>query len=517
MDPRFLAEFSRAWCQALNVSSSQSGDHFFDLGGDSIAGLRLIAALRSEGLVLHLQELYENPVLGQAASLVRPAEQAAVVAPRLLRRLPLLPIQVRTLRDYTVNPHHNNDDVVYALPTGAAVDDVVRALSHVVDQHDALRSRFCLTPGHEYQEVGHELGIEEVVRTEEVAPADTALVAELGVRAHRSLDARLGRLLAARILIWQNKPWALIMVVNHLVCDAMSWDVLACDLFRLLAGGDVDRSSSVRATASYATWVDFLSQQCAGPAFADHLAYWRGRPWSEVAALGLAQGGADRKMADLRTARAVIGLGDGLGFRQAVSSFGSEALVLGALNYALKKERQASTTLVDVLSNGRNEVPGAPDVSRTVGWFADIIPVVTDVAAASDAAEVIGATARQLRAVPAPRTAFGCFRYLTPDASVRDEFEQLPHAEVRLNYRGSLLNPVTSSLRQLDYSLGPFQCQDERQAFPLRVVCDVAASKLVTQWKFLPSELAESDVTRMAEAFSAGLCSVTGATRLEGY
>lgn len=48
------------------------GDDFFRLGGDSMAALRLSAALSARGMSLEVRGIFEHPVLGELAGLLRP-------------------------------------------------------------------------------------------------------------------------------------------------------------------------------------------------------------------------------------------------------------------------------------------------------------------------------------------------------------------------------------------------------------------------------------------------------------
>lgn len=500
-DPAVRA-LADSWCAVLGLPRARPADNFFDLGGDSIAGLRLLAKLREHGFAVALQELYDNPRFGDAARLVRPVSEAP---PHWhgIERLPLLPVQIRTLEYDRVNPHHHNDEAVYALPEGVTVASLREVVAALVAHHRVLSSRFRLGGAEQGQEIGGDVDLNRAVTVAEAEPDDVALVARIGSAAHTGLNITDGRVFAVRILTSRGRPWALLMVIHHLVCDAMSWEVIASDLARLIG----PRPAELPRSASYSSWVSFLVAQSSGSAFAPHLAYWRGRPWPEVTSLPL-RAGADRTVANLRVHRSRADLGDGQSFRRAATALGGDAVILGAVNYALRTVFGTSTSLVDLVINGRDEIADAPDISRTVGWFAEFIPVVTTLGSATDPLPVIQATASQLRAMPSPRISFGCLRHLCPDAAVRREFQALPAADVYLNYRGALLTRSDSPLAELPYDLGPFQCQQERHPYPLKVMCDIADDTITGRWKFCPDELSADAIESVGDAFSAALRAV---------
>ena len=188
---------------------------------------------------------------------------------------------------------------------------------------------------------------------------------------------------------------------------------------------------------------------------------------------------------------------------------GGDAIVLGALNYALRHVHGVSTTVIDVVVNGRDQIPGAPDISRTVGYLAEFAPVVTELGDADSAEAVVRATASQFRATPAPLIAFGALRHLTPDPAVRREFQGFPAADIYVNYRGALLTDGDSPLPELDYPLGPFQSDEEQQGCPLRIMVDLDGATMTSLWKFSHTELAQEDIDAMIEAFQRALRELT--------
>ena len=70
------AELIDMWCDILDLEESDidKNPHFFDLGGDSVAAIRLVGAARDRGLVLDNIMVFENPELEAMVSLCRETE-----------------------------------------------------------------------------------------------------------------------------------------------------------------------------------------------------------------------------------------------------------------------------------------------------------------------------------------------------------------------------------------------------------------------------------------------------------
>ena len=97
---------------------------------------------------------------------------------------------------------------------------------------------------------------------------------------------------------------------------------------------------------------------------------------------------------------------------------------------------------MDLEGHGREEIVPDVDLSRTVGWFTTIYPVLLDVSEATNAEEMLEAVKQQLRAVPNKGIGYGLLRYMSGDAEV---FTSLPQAQVNFNYLGQFDQSVGQS------------------------------------------------------------------------
>ncbi|MDX3767885.1 MULTISPECIES: condensation domain-containing protein [unclassified Streptomyces] len=505
---RIASTLTDVWCAVLSVQAVQPFDNFFEIGGNSLSALRLLARLREHDVVLRLSDLLEAPQFGALLSRAQAAEPEECAQPGgSPQRLPLLPIQLRTLARDRVNPHHHNDDAIVGVPPGTSVSELVTAISLLVDHHPVLRSRFHLVEHEEWQETGHFPDVGDLVETVEIPNGDHEAVTRLGRTTHESLDLTRGKVAAFRILTQQSEPWALIAVVHHLVCDGMSWEILVSDLGRALTAVREGTRPVLTPHTDYATWARFLAEYAAGPDVLGQIPYWRERPWHLVAdGLALKCRRSSQTLTEVQRVTSLVHIGDPPDASDATVSPLSEGLLLGALNYALHIVRGLEATLVDVVINGRDQIPDAPDVSRTVGWLAETTPVITHLGAAREVAEILQTTVAQLSEVPAPRLAFGCLAHLTPDRGIRAEFRSLRAADVYLNYRGAGRTDAGSDpLPHLPYSLGPAQCPQERPPYPLKVVCDLDGGDLVVQWRCSPDAFSRAEIDLLADSFAEAM------------
>jgi non-ribosomal peptide synthase protein (TIGR01720 family) len=113
-------------------------------------------------------------------------------------------------------------------------------------------------------------------------------------------------------------------------------------------------------------------------------------------------------------------------------------VLLTALAQSLSEWSENERVLVDLEGHGREEIIEDCDLSRTVGWFTTIFPVLLDVRNSSGLGETLKSVKEQLRRVPNRGIGYGLLRYLRNDELVSGQLEKLPQAQVSFNYLGQL-------------------------------------------------------------------------------
>ncbi|ALM82672.1 hypothetical protein ASB57_06630 [Bordetella sp. N] len=502
------------WREVLGREDIGVTDNFFEVGGDSILSLRIIARAAQAGLVLAPREFFEHPDVRQLAALARaPAAAASTPAgtAETHEPLPLTPIQRVFFDRYPDGESHWNQSVL--LKVGHGFDPVAgeQTLRSMLARHDALRLRFFRSDGVWRQRVAAaaadvasnvapNVAADLAAAASTDASAFTLPVYDLRGRAdghaamrlaadqlQRSLDIRHGPLLAAAFFRLDDGD-RLLIGIHHLAVDGVSWRILFDEL-QGTAGTDrpLPWSAWVEAVTAYAATdavkeeADWWSTQLHDAAIPPALQRMHERvPSHAVRAQTRLDAGATTRL--LREAPRAWRLKP-------------DELLLTALARVLSRHTGDPDLLVAVEGHGR-AAPGL-DTSRTVGWFTTRYPILLrsleDAAVEGRSPALHPVDVKEaMRSVPFAGLHWGLLRYGS-DPAVAAALAALPRPAVGFNYLGRFdealdaKGPFTFAGRAESAWTGRAMADEGGLPYAVEVNAMVAEQELVVDWKFDPA------------------------------
>ena len=116
-------------------------------------------------------------------------------------------------------------------------------------------------------------------------------------------------------------------------------------------------------------------------------------------------------------------------------------MLLSALGLAVGKVFKGRRILIDLEGHGREDILGDIDISRTVGWFTTIYPVVLDTESGGRRTDYLVVVKERLRRVPNKGIGYGMWRYLGGGVLggggvVREGAGAVREADITFNYLG---------------------------------------------------------------------------------
>ncbi|WP_342381799.1 non-ribosomal peptide synthase/polyketide synthase [Myxococcus stipitatus] len=516
--PRDAKEAALAdiWAQVLGRPHLGIHEDFFELGGDSILGIQVISRAAQAGLHFSAKQLFAHATVARLAAVASEAPVVSVAQGPVTGPVALTPIQHWFFERELTDAHHFNQALRFTLRERVVPEALAQALQQLREHHDVLRLRFTRDArGGWRQEAG---GLEGVLPLETVdvsrSPRDArrAEVEAHSARTQSSLSLSSGE--PARAVLFElgpDLPQELLLVIHHLVVDAVSWRVLLEDLlsaYQRLRVGETARLPAK--TLSYQDWAARLVEHAASRAAREESAFWLGLPWERVGRLprdvenGVAntEGASHQVTVELEPGETQALLQD---VARALRAKPDE-LLLSALAGVLRRWTGASCVRVEMEGHGREDVFGEVDVSRTVGWFTSLYPVLVESMGEGPGAGVRAAK-EALRRVPAKGVGFGVLRYLSPDPVLRERLRALPAPEVGFNYLGQLdtVLPPTAPLGLSEGHVGPTRAAGGLRAHVLDVDCVVSGGRMRLMFTHGQGLHRTETVARLAEEMRGAL------------
>ncbi|MCY9178575.1 non-ribosomal peptide synthetase, partial [Bacillus inaquosorum] len=460
------------WEDVLSIARVGIHDSFFELGGDSIKALQVAARLAAEGWSMTIRDLFRYPTIQELSGHITPLASQADQGPAE-GEADLAPIQRRFFGQVHAFHYHYNQSVILFSEKGFNTNALRRALRKITEHHDAIRMVFQRNQnGHVVQynrgmnHNDHELfGLHIADWTKESLERtqfDEKLAAEeIGIQS--KMNVQKGPLLQAGLFKTAEGDHLLI-ALHHLVIDGVSWRILLEDLAAAYQQAlEKQEIQLPPKTDSYLSYANGLAQIAENKQLLAEKSYWQSILDAHTAFLPKDTENAPGRLQMNSDTAAFVLSGDWTEklLFETQQAYGTNAneLLLTALGMALSEWTGHDQIVISTEGHGREgHVPNI-DISRTVGWFTSIYPILLDMGIPEpfedQLAYRIKTTKDMLRRVPNKGTGYGLLTHIG----------ELPHKEpeVSFNYLGQFSEEKEAETFQLSYYQPRYEIAGERE------------------------------------------------------
>ncbi|AYK08267.1 non-ribosomal peptide synthetase [Brevibacillus laterosporus] len=444
------------WQEVLGEERIGIQSNFYDLGGDSIKAIQVIALLNKHQLKVEIKDIFMNPTIEELSMYVKPLEAKADQG-MVTGAVELTPIQRWFFAQKFTDSHHWNQAMMVYRRKGFDEQALCRVLHELVLHHDALRMSYEIS----------ELDIKQVNRGDEGClygfevidlshlsaekELDLAIQTEAS-RIQQSLDLTCGPLIHAG-LFHTAEGDHLLLAIHHLVVDGVSWRILLEDLARGYEQAIGDQLIHfAEKTHSYQDWAEALTRYASTRMGQREMSYWQSVLQTTTEPIPKDATSSCNSWAE--TTEKTIWLStketEDL-LKHAHHTYNTEIndILLTALGLTLSEWSGQTQIRVDLEGHGREEIIADISVARTVGWFTSIYPVVLKMNSLQDLGEQIKQMKESLRQIPNKGVGYGILNYLGETPLTGKQ------AEVSFNYLGQFDNSQQVGLFQAsDKSVG---------------------------------------------------------------
>ena len=367
------------YAEVLGLERVGVEDSFFDLGGDSILAMQVVARARDAGVICRPRDLFVEQTVAGVARVAGFVDGEAVVADEGAGDMSATPIMLwlRGLESAAGSVARFNQTMLLQAPVGVTEADAVVVLQALLDRHAMLRLRAVDDGAGGWSLSAPEPG--SVDARDRLRRVDV-LSDEALLEARSRLNPADGMMLSA---LWIADTGQLVLIVHHLAVDGVSWRILLGDLNTAWSQRRGGREVALPAAGtSFRRWASLLGEHARRPAVVDQAGAWR-EVLAAPAAMPAVRPAVDTFASaehlsvslDVETTRLLLA--------EVPAAFhaGVQDILLIALGLAWAEFLGNGAPIgIDVEGHGRHEdMAPEVDLSRTVGWFTAKYPVALEV------------------------------------------------------------------------------------------------------------------------------------------
>ncbi|BAY23196.1 non-ribosomal peptide synthase [Calothrix sp. NIES-2100] len=496
------------WADVLRLQQVGIHDNFFEIGGDSILSLQIIARANQAGIQLNIKQLFQHQTIAELAAVANTTQSITAEQGLVTGSLPLTPIQHWFFDQNLPQPAHFNQSVLLEVPNDLKPEILESALQQLLLHHDALRLRF-VPEGESWSQTHADadatVALTYVDLSGKAPQAQQTALETTADRLHASLNLSQQLMQAALFHFGATQSARLLIIVHHLAVDGVSWRILVEDLFH--AYQQLNRGETVQLpakTTSFKEWSQRLAEYSNSNALTTELDFWLAQS-SGSTPLPVDYPQAVNTVADSAQVSVSLDTEKTRALLQEVPAIYNTQIndvLLTALVQSLAQWTGESSLLVDLEGHGREELFADIDLSRTVGWFTCLFPVKFELATA-DAGKTLKSIKEQLRPSQKRGINYGILRYLSPNPAIRHQLTTAPQAQVSFNYLGQFDQELSESgaWKLAQESAGAEQSTLGDRSHLLEVNALVASGKLQLNWTYSQNIHQKSTIEALAASF----------------
>ena len=388
------------WTEVLRVPSVQNDANFFDIGGDSLKAMEVIARVSD---VLHVDlpliAFFEDPTVAHLAVVVdelKPAGHAASITPAAVRNeFPLSYSQQVFWLLEQQNPGTGIYNTTRTFRVRGKVDPSLleRSLNELLRRHEILRVRFSSGVGGPVQTVEPNVSLHLALSNlSSIEPgARDQAAQQLALQTIREpFNLGIGPVMRARLIQIGPEEFLFCMPVHHVVSDGFTGSIVLEELgaiYDALAGGEPNPLPEVNLHfTDYAVWEQQWMQ---GARVEQEMEHWRavlqGAPSSIDLPTDFARSAEiDRegRLRSVTTPEELLGDARAFAKLQGTTLF---TVLAAALRILLYRWSGQSDFLLGTVSSNRSR----SGTERMIGCFVNQLPLRNAVSDGQSATEVL--------------------------------------------------------------------------------------------------------------------------------
>ncbi|MCX7923870.1 MAG: amino acid adenylation domain-containing protein [Clostridia bacterium] len=427
-------KFAEFWQEVLRVEKVGINDNFFDLGGDSIKAIQIIAKTNQLGMNIAVKDILKHKTIaGIFENLKSSTKEVLANQGEISGEVLVTPIQKWFFQNEFGQQHYWNQTNMFMLNEDVDIKLLEDVFKKIIIYHDALRMTYKISSeeikqfNRKNSEVEFKLDI--INLSNYTYQVQQQKMIEIGKEIQDSLNLEGDLLIKGIVFDLGLNGKRLMVPIHHLVIDGVSWRIMLDDMEKLYrAKLQYDLPPK---TTSFKDWAEKLYEYPQRE-YID-VEYWERINPSETRTL-LETEMKDNYLKDFNVLDMSFNKEyTGILLKQANQAFDTsiDDVLMAALSISITKTFSVDKVLITLEGHGREEIMEEMDLSRTIGWFTTRYPVWFEKQESVE--KTILYIKENLKCIPNKGLNYGIARYIS-----RNERLKALEPEISFNYLGQL-------------------------------------------------------------------------------
>ncbi|ACK67013.1 amino acid adenylation domain protein [Rippkaea orientalis PCC 8801] len=519
LPPRTMVEESlvKIWADIFGQEKIGINHNFFELGGDSIISIQVIARANQKGIKITPKQLFEYPTIAELATVAQSSKISLSEQGLITGKAILTPIQEWFFEQNFPEPYHWNQGILLEVESQINIEYLRQGFKQLLIHHDGLRARFQKinnTWTQIYSQPDDVIPFEVIDLSDFSLTEQKTIIERKANDCQRSLDLSQGPIIRGIFFNLGNyQPSRLLIVIHHLVIDGVSWRILLEDLVTIYH--QLQQKNSIKLppkTTSFQQWGEKLKTYVQSEILRQELGYWLKQLSSIIKPLPVDYSShlEQNTVASMKQITLSLSVEETRSLLQDVpATYNTQIndILLTALGQCLGDWTGQSSILIDLEGHGREDLFEDVNLSRTVGWFTSIFPLLLTLPNTQDLGNIIKSIKEQVRQVPNKGIGYGLLRYLTTDETIKKELKEMPKAQIRFNYMGQFDQSISAPplLKLATESIGLSESSNGINAYLIYINGTTVSERLEIAWTYSDNLYQQSTIESLAENYMKAL------------
>ncbi len=434
-------KLAEIWKDLLKVNKISVNDNFFELGGDSILGIQIVSRAKQVGLKISPLDLFKNQTIRKLALVAKETVTVKAEQGLVSGEVPLTPVQHTFFETEFAEPDHWNQSIFLSVKGSFDEEGFKSIVKSILEHHDMFRAKYIKT-GSGWKQIinGEIISIPFEIFDLRESENKKKEIENIANEVQSSLNIQKGKLIKFVFFKLSEFEGRLLIVVHHLVIDGISWRILIEDLLAAYTALTENKKLTLPPkTTSFKDWANYLVEYAKGDWVETETVYWLNLADTNLPQLKIDfPGGENTEESAFNISVKLTAEETELLLKEVPKAYNTQVndILLSAMYLAIFRWQGSKTLYLHLEGHGREDISPELDISRTIGWFTNIYPVVISIDEFENTGEIIKSVKEQLRAIPNKGLGFGILRYLSGDEEIKNKLAKFDNRELTFNYLG---------------------------------------------------------------------------------